>query len=208
MEPKDPVPDTIKTYDGYAETYDEIYGEGWSGLEEFREIMDEFVARVPGKRVLDIGCGPGRDAKYFSEKGLDVTAIELSKAFLEIARKNVPQAKVIFMDMRHMDFPGSSFDGLWATASFLHIPKNQAKSTLEGFSRILKSGGLMFISVKQGEGEKFVRKDYYNGSAKFFAFYTREEFEALLGSAGFKVEKVLVKNKNNGTWISVFASKS
>jgi SAM-dependent methyltransferase len=204
---EDPVAETIKTYDNYAERYTKKYGEISGEFEVFEKLLSEFIEALLGKNVLEIGCGPGRDAKYLTEKGISVTALELSKVFFEIAVSNAPKAKVMLMDMRHLEFTENSFDGIWATASFLHIPKNQAKETLLGFHRVLKPGGMMFISVKEGSGEAFVRKDFYKGNAKFFAFYTEPEFKNLLESCGFKIKKILVEKKSNGTWISVFALK-
>ena len=196
------VAKTIKTYEELAEDYYKTHFD----INEIKNIADFFIQNLKGQKILDIGCGPGRDAKYFSEHDLEVTGIDLTSNFVKMASQNVPNAKFKQMDMRNLDFPENTFDGIWACASFLHVPKEDAKNTLLGFKKILKPAGLIYLSVKQGDEEKFVEKDEYKGRTKFFAFYTQDEFKNLIESCNFKIVKVLIDNKKD-TWINVFATK-
>jgi len=109
--------------------------------------------------------------------------------------------------MRNLNFPENTFDGLWACASFLHIPKNQAKNTLLGFKRVLKSNGLLFMSLKQGFGEKLVREKEFKENKRFFALYTEEEIKNLFESCNFKILKIII-NKDKDDWVNVFAVKN
>jgi len=210
MTDKDVVAKTIQAYEETAENYYKTHFD----INEIKDIADFFIQNLKGKEILDIGCGPGRDAKYFSENGLDVTGIDLTSKFVKMASKNVPNAKFIQMDMRKIDFPENTFDGIWACASFYHIPKKDAKNTLLGFRKVLRPAGLMFISIKAGTEEKFVQKEEDKGWAKFYAFYTEDEFKNLIESCGFKIIKVIIRKKKDidnvhveNTWINVFASK-
>jgi ubiquinone/menaquinone biosynthesis C-methylase UbiE len=196
------VAKTIKIYEELAEDYYKTH----FNINEIKNIADFFIQNLKGQKILDIGCGPGRDAKYFSEQGLEVTGIDLTSNFVKMASQNVPNAEFMQMDMRNLDFPENTFDGIWACASFLHVPKEDAKNTLLGFRKILKPAGLIYLSVKQGNEEKFVEKDEYKGRTKFFAFYTQDEFKNLIESCNFKIVKVLIDNKKD-TWINVFATK-
>jgi len=196
------VAKTIKTYEELAEDYYKTHFD----INEIKNIADFFIQNLKGQKILDIGCGPGRDAKYFSEHNLEVTGIDLTSNFVKMASQNVPNAKFMQMDMRNLDFPENTFDGIWACASFLHVPKEDAKNTLLGFRKILKPAGLIYISVKQGNEEKFVEKDEYKGRTKFFAFYTQDEFKNLIEPCNFKILKVLIDEKKD-TWINVFATK-
>jgi len=196
------VAKTIKTYEELAEDYYKTHFD----INEIKNIADFFIQNLKWQKILDIGCGPGRDAKYFSEHDLEVTGIDLTSNFVKMASQNVPNAKFMQMDMRNLDFPENSFDGIWACASFLHVPKEDAKNTLLGFRKILKPAGLIYLSVKQGNEEKFVEKDEYKGRTKFFAFYTQDEFKNLIKSCNFKIVKVLIDEKKD-TWINVFATK-
>jgi ubiquinone/menaquinone biosynthesis C-methylase UbiE len=196
------VAKTIKTYEELTEDYYKTHFD----INEIKNIADFFIQNLKGQKILDIGCGPGRDAKYFSEHDLEVTGIDLTSNFVKMASQNVPNAKFIQMDMRNVDFPENTFDGIWACASFLHVPKEDAENTLLGFRKILKPAGLIYLSVKQGNEEKFVEKDEYKGKTKFFAFYSQDKFKNLIESCNFKIVKVLIDNKKD-IWINVFATK-
>ncbi|MDP4039665.1 MAG: methyltransferase domain-containing protein [Candidatus Pacearchaeota archaeon] len=144
----------IKTYEELAEDYYKTHFD----INEIKNIADFFIQNLKGQKILDIGCGPGRDAKYFSEHDLEVTGIDLTSNFVKMASRNVPNAKFMQMDMRNPDFPENTFDGLWACASFLYVPKEDAKNTLLGFRKILKTAGIIYLSVKQGNEKKLVEK--------------------------------------------------
>ncbi|VVB61287.1 Ubiquinone biosynthesis O-methyltransferase [uncultured archaeon] len=201
---KDVVSETIETYEATAADF--YKREEHFDIPEIIVFADFFIKKLKGKKILDIGCGPGRDSKYFSGNGLDVTGIDAASSFIKIASKNVPAAKFIKMDMRKLDFPGNSFDGIWACASFLHIPKSEARNTLIGISCVLKPRGILYISVKEGSEEKVLKKEEYLGRAKFFAFYTQKEFEDLIVSCGFEIIETRIDKKAD-TWINVFAIK-
>ena len=111
--------------------------------------------------------------------------------------------------MRNINFPVNSFDGIWSMASILHIPKLEVKDTIIKFREVLKTNGIIYISVKLGEGEKFVKRDRYKGLEKFFAFYTESEIADLLENCGFEIIKLsLYKVPKQATWIDVFAVKN
>jgi ubiquinone/menaquinone biosynthesis C-methylase UbiE len=197
------VQKTIETYEKTADSYFKKHFE----IEWIKEYEDYFIANLGGKKILDIGCGPGRDSKYFSEQGLDVTGIDLTSNFVSMASKNAPKAKFVQMDMRKLNFSESSFDGIWVCASLLHIPKKDVKNTLLGFKKVLKSNGLVYLSVKAGKGEKIIEKEEYQGLIKFFAFYSENELEELIKSCGLKVIKITSDEKRNNIWLSIFARK-
>jgi ubiquinone/menaquinone biosynthesis C-methylase UbiE len=204
------VAKTIKTYEEFAEDYYKTHFD----INEIKNIADFFIQNLKGEKVLDIGCGPGRDAKYFSEHNLEVTGIDLTSNFVKMASQNVPNAKFMQMDMRNLDFPENSFDGIWTCASFYHVPQKDAKNTLLGFRKVLNPSGLLFISIKAGTGEKFIQKQEDKGQTKFYAFYSEEEFKDLIESCNFKILKVIIKKAKDidnirieNTWINVFATK-
>lgn len=77
-----------------------------------REMLDKFISLVPGKRVLDIGCANGRESKYLYEHSLDVTGCDITEEFMDIAKQNCPNCSFFVADMRNLDLPENSFDGL------------------------------------------------------------------------------------------------
>jgi ubiquinone/menaquinone biosynthesis C-methylase UbiE len=87
---------------------------------------------------LDIGCGPGKDAKHFTEQGYDVTGLDLSEGLLKIAKEYCPEATFVQGDIRKLPFPDKSFDGVFACASILHMEKSQLPIVLKETKRVLK----------------------------------------------------------------------
>ncbi|MCC6323403.1 class I SAM-dependent methyltransferase [Candidatus Nomurabacteria bacterium] len=74
---------------------------------------DFFISLLPkGAHILDVGCGGGRDAKYFIKKGFKVTGIDMSSVLINIAKKEVPKASFKEMDILKLDFPINSFDAV------------------------------------------------------------------------------------------------
>ena len=199
------VAKTIKTYEEFAEDYYKSHFD----INEIKHIADFFIQNLKGQKILDVGCGPGRDAKFFSEQGFDVIGIDLSKKLLEIARKNASNAIFYLMDMRNLNFPDNYFDGIWVCASFLHIPRKDAQKTLVGFYRVLKGGGLIYISVKEGFGEEFVKSEQYVEKERYFVYYSSQELRQLIENSGFKIIKEIIEKekKKRTTWINIFARK-
>jgi len=195
---------TIQTYNEYAEKYFQSH----DSAEAIKNLLELFIENLDGKKILDVGCGPGRDAKFFADLGYEVVGIDLSEKLLEIARKNVPKAKFYLMDMRNLDFPNNYFDGIWACASFLHVPRKDAQKTLNEFYRVLRENGLIYISVKEGRGERFVKSNQYGEKERYFVYYSYAELRKLIENGGFKVfEELIEKEKDEDTWINIFARK-
>ena len=190
---------TILTYESIAEDYDKRHYD----IEEIREMIDCFMKQLDGTRVLDLGCGPGRDAKYFAEHGLEVTGTDLCKRFIDIASHKAPEANFIHSDMRKLNLPDNSFDGVWACASLLHLPKDEAKTTLKNLHRMLKNGGIIHVSVKEGEGEKIINNDK---GERFFAFYTEDELRKMMEACGFEVMD-MCRVKDEKRWIGFLGKK-
>ena len=110
---------TIQTYNACAKSYSRDH----YNISEVQDVIDFFIQNLKGTEILDVGCGPGRDAKYFSDHNLKVTGVDLSDRLLNIASKKVPGAKFIQMDMRRLDFSENAFDGIWVSASFYIFKK-------------------------------------------------------------------------------------
>lgn len=200
---QDKVKQTIETYEEFADLYTKLH----SDVSELKEELDYFIANLPGEKVLDIGCGPGRDSKYLADSGLIVTGVDLTQKFVDIAQNYAPNAQFFRMDMRNLALTPKSYDGLWVRASFLHIPKSEAKSTMQEFRRVLKQGGLLYIGVKEGEGEQLIAEKKYNNKERFFSYYTENELKELIESCGFKTFKIGSKKLNDPKWINYFGIK-
>jgi len=164
-----------------------------------------FAAQLPpGARVLDVGCGPGWDAERLRELGLRACGLDRSRGMLAVARScGVP---LLLGDMRALPVRDGALDGLWVCASFLHLPKRDAPRALGAFRRALRPGGVLYVGVKQGEGERWVE---YGAGSRFFAFYSEEELDALLAAHGFALLAGWVAADSQGrpeNWINRLAN--
>lgn len=168
---------------------------------QVQTMLDKFISLVPGKKVIDIGCAHGRESKYLSDHGLEVTGCDSSPGFIKLAKKNCPKCKFIVSDMRSLPRSLHNFDGAWVNASFLHIPKEAALSTLKGFKRVLKNRGTLYISVMEGNFNSMRENKQMGWPARHFSDYSKVELKHLLSTAGFNV---LSKQKNQTSWGPVF----
>ncbi|MFB6242057.1 MAG: class I SAM-dependent methyltransferase [Candidatus Nanosalina sp.] len=194
---------TIETYENTAEWYEDTHND----IEVMKKQADRFLDRVSGEKILDVGCGPGRDAEYFSEKGMNVTGIDLTERFLEIASEKVPEANFVKMDMREIEFKENSFDGIWCCASLLHIPKEEASEVLKQFHDVLEEEGIIFLAVKHGKGEERVQKDHYDGGEKFFVYYQQKEIENMVEDSGFEIISSEIEGGETSSddWVQIMA---
>lgn len=173
--------------------------------EKFCEMLPDHA------RVLDLGCGSGRDAKIFSGMGLEVIGIDFSPQMIEIARQTSPQSKFYAMNLENLDFPPHSFQGVWANSSILHVPKNQMIALLSQIHKILMPDGVLYLSLKKGSGEVVERDHRYGGLKKFWSFFQEIEVQDFLEEAQFKIHEIftsgMVSKYETHPLIKVFAKK-
>ncbi len=135
---------------------------------DFKETQDKFLKLLTGKKVLDFGCGSGRDTKYFLESGFDVTATDGSEELCKSASTytGIQVKHMLFQDLNEAD----CYDGIWACSSILHLSKDELRIVINKMSRALKPNGIIYTSFKYGnfEGER-------NG--RFFTDFTLDVFE-------------------------------
>ena len=152
---------------GYYEREAISFAQGTQGV-DFKENQEKFLRLLfPGGKILDFGCGAGRDTKYFLERGYQVEATDGSPEMVKIASAfaGIPVRLLLFQELKEE----SVYDGIWACSSILHLPRRELWQVMEKMRRALKPGGVIYTSFKYGEGEK------YRGE-RFFIDYTEESF--------------------------------
>ena len=155
-----------QTTDSYDQSAPE-FAERWFDLRLTTE-MERFAGRLgPGSRVLDVGCGPGRDAAWLAEMGFDAAGMDLSFEMLQEGRRRGVSVPLIQADMRHLPFRKGSLDGLWVCASLLHVPREEVDAVLRELSRVVYPGHIA-IAVKRGQGEEWVADEH--GRKRFFVY--------------------------------------
>lgn len=141
---------------------------------EMMTIQKKFISYIPqGGRILDLGCGSGRDSLFFKGLGYDVTAVDGSTEMCIQAEKNIGQP-VINMTFDKLEYD-SEFDGIWACASLLHVPSGEIEKVLKAIEKALKTGGFFYCSFKYGdyEGER---------EGRYYTDYTEKSIDSLFAS--------------------------
>ena len=161
------VDDTLNYYNSKAKEF-------VSGTVDvaFTEIQDLFIEYIPaGGKILDFGCGSGRDTKYFISKGYNVDATDGSEELCKIASEytDIKVKQMLFAELDEIEL----YDGVWACASILHVEKKQLPEIMKKIAIATKRGGIVYTSFKYGEFEGI-----RNG--RFFTYLTEESFEELL----------------------------
>ena len=117
------------------------------------EALSRFLSALPeGSTILDLGCGSGRDSLYFIENGHLVTALDSCKALALKASNHIGQ-NVLVQDFRSMSLP-TKFDGIWACASLLHLPKQDMLAVLQCLRGYLVRNGRFYASFKAKDAEQ------------------------------------------------------
>jgi SAM-dependent methyltransferase len=117
------------------------------------QFHERFLGLVPaGGHILDAGCGPGRDALAFLRRGYRVTALDASAAMARLAAGLLGQP-VEVRRFQDLEYEGV-FDGIWACASLLHVPRGELEEGFRRLTRALRPGGVWYMSFKQGEAEE------------------------------------------------------
>ena len=172
---------TIETYNSMATQYDEETVEFWDLFP--RTFFDKFI-RLPGKKVLDVGSGPGRDGLILKQHGLDVTCLDASKAMIKMCSKR--GLRTVLGDFNEMPFKDESFDLVWAYTSLLHTPKSSIEQPLNEVHRILRKGGSLGVGMIEGNFEGY-RSSFGGQKKRWFSFYTTAELTTLFSKHGFVV---------------------
>jgi ubiquinone/menaquinone biosynthesis C-methylase UbiE len=175
-----------ETYDRGSRDYCDHFKTPHQFIEPERQ---QFIQQLSaGSTILDCGCGPGMDTEKFSQLGYNVTAIDLSERFVSLTKERVQTATVKKMDMRHLEFPQASFDGLWASFSLLHIRASDIERTLSGFRTVLRPHGLLFAAVHRGPKTEWV-KTTISGMERdtYVQEWVQTEIEDVFMSSGFTI---------------------
>lgn len=183
---KDYIKETINTYNAYAERYTKNRKKLIMG--KFHEM---FIKELKGKDILDLGCGPGRDTRVFLDLGYNVTGFDLSRELLRIAKEKNPEATFVEGDMLDLPFSDASFDGIWSSAVIHHLVDADKERALVEMYRVLKPGGVAFISTKAGEGDVSLPEKEFDGGERFFSYINKEQFEKMLEYAGFRISSFM-----------------
>lgn len=193
--------------------YNNTAGQWASTLSEsfWQAQYDSLQKHLPKGKILDLGCGYGRDSYHLSEIGYQVVGVDISTEMVKLASVRVPKARFFVQSFYELDFPPQFFDAFWAANTLHHIPRKNLPDVLEKVKKVTKDGAVGFISVKEGVGEQM--KEWRNsGKERYFIYYHQDEFAKILTDNDFKIleaAKLPPQNeRQDGTFLLYFVQKT
>lgn len=167
---------TLSHYNRHAECF-------WEGTRDHdvsqnRDALLQAIRGAPPFRILDFGCGPGRDLKIFRELGHEAIGLDGAERFVELARE-YSGCDVWCQDFLKLDLPPEYFDGVFANASLFHVPSQELPRVLKELWATLKPGGVLFSSNPRGDNEEGWNAERYG------TYYGWQRWRDLLMTAGF-----------------------
>ena len=196
---------TNETYDSIADQYLERWQDRSPIQIHAKRFIDMLQAyQLTDYPILDVGCGPGFDAAGFRESGLNVIGLDLSMNMILAGRKRYP-GDFVQGNMSQLPFT-QLFGGLWISASLLHLPRNEVPLVLAGFTRVLNTGGIMYLSLKRGQGQGWEYGDY--DRSRFFTYWQASAIDACITSAGFQIVDGWQGPGVRDEWLIRFARKN
>ena len=168
---------TLEHYEASAEGF-------WQGTKDHdvSQNIEALLAELEGPgphRILDLGCGPGRDLIAFLDLGHHPVGLDGTLAFVEMARR---QAGVEILDQNFLalDLPQAHFDGVFANATLFHVPSSELVRVLAELRQCLRPGGVLFASNPRGDNH-----EGWNGQ-RYCVYHDLEQWRQFAMGAGFE----------------------
>jgi SAM-dependent methyltransferase len=157
--------------------------------------------------ILDLGCGPGQDVRELRRRGYWVIGLDLTKSSLRYARRRNPRAPLIRADLRRPPFRVASFDGIWAAASLIHLPKLAVRPTLRTLLQLAPPGGMLAATLIHGRDSGVLREGWLPG--RFISRWHKAELAQAVRRAGWKIIslKTVANRERKGRWLNLIARR-
>lgn len=168
---------TIAHYQRSAEAF-----QAGTADHDVSQNRDALLAAIEGRspfRLLDLGCGPGRDLAAFRALGHLAVGLDGCARFVEMAGQ-ATGCEVLLQDFLALELPPDRFDGIFANASLFHVPRRELPRVLGELRVALVPRGVLFVSNPRGDDEEGWHGDRYG------TYHTLETWRALATAAGFE----------------------
>lgn len=171
---------------------------------DMASLYAPFLERVaPQGKILDAGCGSGRDSKAFKALGFDVEAFDATPEMVALASKHagIVVRQLTFAELIEQE----RYDGIWCCASLLHVPVAELPDAMQRLAVALKPGGTWYVSFKYGSGER-------EKEGRHFTDLNEKALEALVSQLP-DIEVVAMwqtqdkRPERNETWLNALMSK-
>jgi SAM-dependent methyltransferase len=190
----DPVIASVRAYSRHAAEYET------SHAAKMLHQVERFAGSLPvPSLILDAGCGPGRDLARFATMGHVVRGVEFNPDFAAMAARSAPTS---CSDLREVEslYPDAFFDGIWACASLVHLPRTDALDVLRQFAAILRPGGKLYACVNTTGDTGWL--DEADGR-RWYCIWETEAFERAVETSGFSVDDTI-----QGPFVEVWATRT
>jgi len=160
-------------------------------LEPFTRLLE------PQATILDIGCGSGRDLRWFARMGFQPTGFEQSPSLARLARQHA-DCLVIEGDFHSYNFSQLQFFALAFVGSLVHLPKDDVPAILQSTCQALVPNGVIFITMKEGKGTSSV------ADGRIFTLWLREEIEKIFAENNLRIlefSRQISKMRPEDTWL-------
>ena len=167
---------TLAHYNTHSESF-------WAGTRDHdvsqnRSALLDQIHGQPPFRILDFGCGPGRDLKFFRDLGHEAVGLEGADQFVQLAQDH-SGCQVWHQDFLSLSLPKDFFDGVFANASLFHVPSQKLSKVLKELCATLKPDGVLFSSNPRGKNQEGWNAERYG------CYYDWERWRELVTGAGF-----------------------
>lgn len=152
----------------------------------FLDVRDRFADMVDGDRVLDAGCGPGRDTDHFAGEGYESVGVDIAEEAVEYARGQGRDGEYAVMDISDLAFEDDSFDGVWCNAALFFAPPDEMEEMVEELYRVQPEDGVAQFALKLGEGSITKQKEDADMEVEQYLVPEDDALE-MLDAAGYEV---------------------
>jgi SAM-dependent methyltransferase len=190
----DPVAQSVAAYTDHAREYEVTHAPKMS------DAVARFAGSLPTPSlILDAGCGPGRDLARFVAHGHVARGVDLNPVFVARANAHSPTTRC---DLREIAdrFPVGAFDGIWASASLVHLSQPETVDVLGQFAALLRPGGKFFACVKCAGATGWL--DEPDGR-RWYTVWDAQQFAGSVSDAGFALDAV-----DDDVFVEVWATRS
>ena len=196
---------TIAEYQSTAEDF--RLGTWNHDVSQNRNALIAAMPKNPG-RILDFGCGPGRDLMAFKTLGYEAIGLDATPAFVAMAQQ-ITGCEVWQQNFLDLKLPAQYFDGVFANASLLHVPEASMEQVLRDLYECLVVGGAIVMSLARGRGEGFEQR---MTGERYTSFWEYDTIVPYLEKAGFTIAHHYYRPpglpQQEQSWIVVVAKKN
>lgn len=169
-----------------AEFYSKNAGDLVTRYDSVSSVVADYftLSFAPGSKVLDVGCGSGRDLADLLSKGYDAYGVEPCSEMTELIT-SIPRERICTAALPKLEIPWNAFDGLLCSAVLMHVPQEELFDAAYALKRLLRENGRLLISIstpRPGLGT-----DNRDASGRLFIPYLPEYLQLLFERIGFQL---------------------